>query len=100
MIRYLASLFLTLGLGLPLLAQDPQTPEIQGEPPEAPATNAELGDTLIRENLEYLALSGNDLAGLYRKYTGRRVIVASAASKAVIRAAKSTACASTRAVFR
>lgn len=75
------SLIFLLIASTPLLAQNQEVPAIPGIV-DNPAANAALGQTLIRENLEYLALSGNDLAGLYRKYTGRRVIVASAASKA------------------
>ena len=41
-----------------------------------------LGDNKIVEDIIEPKLSGNQLAGLYRKYTGRRVIVASAASTA------------------
>lgn len=40
------------------------------------------GDTLIQESIEELKLSGIALADLYRRYTGRRVIVSSAASAA------------------
>jgi general secretion pathway protein D len=53
-----------------------------GEPaPAAPATVA-LGDTKITSDINEQKLSGNALAGLYRKYTGRRVIVSSAAAVA------------------
>jgi type II secretion system protein D len=44
-----------------------------------------LGETKITEPIEELKLSGDALAGLYRKYTGRRVIVSSAASTAEFR---------------
>lgn len=44
-----------------------------------------LGDNKITEPIEELKLSGDALAGLYRKYTGRRVIVSSAASTAEFR---------------
>jgi type II secretion system protein D len=47
--------------------------------------DADLGDTLIVESIEQLKLSGDDLADLYRKYTGRRVIVASTAAAAEFR---------------
>jgi type II secretion system protein D len=43
---------------------------------------AALGNTKIVEPIEEPKLSGNQLAGLYRQYTGRRVIVSSAASTA------------------
>ncbi len=44
-----------------------------------------LGETKITEPIEELKLSGDALAGLYRKYTGRRVIVSTAASTAEFR---------------
>jgi general secretion pathway protein D len=54
--------------------------------PEAAAPAAKpvavLGDTKIIEDIIEPKLSGNALAGLYRKYTGRRVIVSTAASTA------------------
>ena len=54
--------------------------------PTATATPASnLGQTLITEPIEELKLSGDALAGLYRKYTGRRVIVSTAASTAEFR---------------
>jgi general secretion pathway protein D len=46
-----------------------------------PATPA-LQDTQITSDINEQKLSGNALAGLYRKYTGRRVIVSSAAATA------------------
>jgi|694.fasta_scaffold14998_5 type II secretion system protein D len=81
-------------LALRLLAQNEEIPAIPGipQPPapvEAPipadAADADLGDTLIVESIEQLKLSGDDLADLYRKYTGRRVIVASSAAAAEFR---------------
>ena len=58
-------------------------PGVNPQPEEQPAINqAGLGDTLIVEAIEQPKLSGNDLAALYRKYTGHRVIVSSAASVA------------------
>ncbi len=81
-------------LALRLLAQDEEVPAIPGNPqPPAPidvpdpgdAAASELGDTLIQESIEQLKLSGDDLADLYRKYTGRRVIVASTAAAAEFR---------------
>jgi type II secretion system protein D len=77
-----------------LLAQNEEVPAIPGIPqPPAPvkapipadAVDADLGDTLIVESIEQLKLSGDDLADLYRKYTGRRVIVASTAAAAEFR---------------
>ena len=41
-----------------------------------------LGETKITEAIEEPKLSGSALAGLYRKYTGRRVIISSAATTA------------------
>ena len=81
-------------LALRLLAQNEDVPAIPGipqqpAPVEAPipadAADADLGDTLIQESIEQLKLSGDDLADLYRKYTGRRVIVASSAAAAEFR---------------
>ena len=43
---------------------------------------ATLGETKIVEDINEPKLSGNALAGLYRRYTGRRVIVSAAASAA------------------
>lgn len=108
MTRHLFRLTSAFFLCLPLMAQQPDTPEIPEiseqpeflDQPEIPADpqindipgvpqpnqpnrpNRPAPQQLIQENLEYLALSGNDLAGLYRKYTGKRVIVSSGASKA------------------
>lgn len=84
---------------IPLLAiqafsQDAEVPAIPGivppgavpppvaAQPAAPADAANLGDTLIVESIEELKLSGQALADIYRLYTGRRVIVSSAASQA------------------
>jgi type II secretion system protein D len=81
-------------LALRLLAQNEEVPAIPGIPqPPAPVAApipanidaANLGDTLIEESIEQLKLSGDDLAALYRKYTGRRVIVASTAAAAEFR---------------
>jgi len=91
--RVLPCLLIPL-LALRLLAQNEEVPAIPGipQPPapvEAPvpadAAAADLGDTLIQESIEQLKLSGDDLADLYRKYTGRRVIVASSAAAAEFR---------------
>lgn len=52
-----------------------------GAPPEvALQPKPDLGATLITEPIEELKFSGDALAGLYRKYTGRRVIPTGAAS--------------------
>ena len=81
-------------LAIPLLGQNEEVPAIPAIPqPAAPveapipakAAAANLGDTLIKESIEQLKLSGDDLADLYRKYTGRRVIVHSAAAAAEFR---------------
>ncbi len=66
---------------LPLFSQDKEVPAIPGIVQGiriVPAAN----DILIQEKIEFTEFTGNDLAGLYTKYTGRRVIVSSAASKA------------------
>ncbi len=84
-----------------LLAQTPPPPSIPGPPEPAPvapgaalpaaapgrpaADPDTLGNTLITEPIEELKLSGDALAGLYRKYTGRRVIVPSTAAAAEFR---------------
>ena len=60
----------------------PATPPT-GAPAIPPTQN--LGDTLITEPIEEPKLSGDALAALYGKYTGRRVIVSSAASTAEFR---------------
>jgi general secretion pathway protein D len=65
----------------------PAVPVPEGLPPAAPpppagAPAANLGETRIEEDIVEPKLSGNALAGLYRKYTGRRVIVSTAASAA------------------
>jgi len=80
-------------LAIPLYAQNEDTPAIPGipQPPAAPdpvpavpvpAPAADLGDTLIQEGIDYVKIDGNELARLYRTYTGRRVIVASSATTA------------------
>lgn len=65
------------------------TPTPAGAPATKAATNAAgpqpgvpLGANKIIEDIIEPKLSGNALAGLYRKYTGRRVIVSAAASVA------------------
>ncbi|MFK7851335.1 MAG: secretin N-terminal domain-containing protein [Akkermansiaceae bacterium] len=81
---------LTLLLSPLLFSQEEEAPAIPGIDVVAPAENDdqpaigndEVDPKLIVENLEYLELSGNDLADLYRRYTGRRVIVASSAAQA------------------
>jgi len=47
-----------------------------------PVPGIPLGDNLIEEDIIEPRLSGNALAGLYRKYTGRRIIVTGAAAGA------------------
>ena len=96
--------FIVLLLPCFAIAQDEEVPAIPGiiEPPAepAPAVNpvpapavdpvpapepidpANLGATLITTNIENIKFSGNDLAALYSKWTGKRVIVAAAASEA------------------
>lgn len=55
-------------------------PQNQAAKPEVP-----LSETLITEPIEELKLSGDALAGLYRRYTGRRVIVPTSAAQAEFR---------------
>lgn len=55
-----------------------------GKLPE-PQPGVPLGETKIVEPIEELKLNGDSLAGLYRRYTGRRVIVTTAASTAEFR---------------
>lgn len=76
-------------LAVPAQAQNPPpgVPPVPVPPAGAPAgrLNApgnDLGKTKIVEDIIEPKLSGNALAGLYRKYTGRRVIVSSAAAQA------------------
>jgi len=76
-------------------AQTPLPPGIEppDQPVEAPRPPAAvrpanfnpdiaLGENLIIEDIIEPKLSGNELAGLYRMYTGRRVIVSAAAAQA------------------
>lgn len=79
-----------------VLAQDAEIPAIPAPPAQAeivppivnpaveqaPVNQADLGDTPITENIEQIKFSGNDLAALYSRWTGRRVIVSSAAAEA------------------
>ena len=51
-------------------------------PEDAAAKGKALAETKIVEDIIEPKLSGNALAGLYRKYTGRRVIVSAAAATA------------------
>ena len=50
-----------------------------------PVPGVPLGQTKITEPIEELKLNGDALAGLYRKYTGRRIIVSTAASTAELK---------------
>ena len=59
-------------------AGEPLPPGV--EPELAPLPKQDLGSTLITEPIEELKFSGDALAGLYRKYTGRRVIPTGAAA--------------------
>jgi type II secretion system protein D len=82
--------------GIPIPGQPPQpqpqppVPAGPVRPPIAPADapggapqpGIPLEDNLIVEDIIEPKLSGNALAGLYRKYTGRRVIVTAAAQTA------------------
>jgi type II secretion system protein D len=81
MSRYLVFLTVFSITCLPLFSQDAEQPAIPGNVQEKAQKPA--GDnTLIKEKIEFTECNGNELAGLYTKYTGRRVIVSSAASKA------------------
>lgn len=57
-------------------------PGVNLQPEVQPVKLAVLKDTLIVEAIEQPKLSGADLAALYRKYTGHRIIVSSAAADA------------------
>ncbi|MES2474884.1 MAG: secretin N-terminal domain-containing protein [Verrucomicrobiota bacterium] len=70
--------------GVPVAGQAP--PQPAGAPAVPGAQNqVPLGENKITEPIEELKLTGDALAGLYRKYTGRRVIVSTAASTAEFR---------------
>jgi general secretion pathway protein D len=69
--------------GVPIPGVTP--PPAAGAPAAPGAPALPLGQTKIIEPIEELKLSGDALAGLYSKYTGRRVIVSSAASTAEFR---------------
>jgi general secretion pathway protein D len=64
----------------------PAAPGAPVAPADAPGGNPipgiPLGDNLIEEDIFEPRLSGNALAGLMRKYTGKRIIVTSAAAAA------------------
>ena len=68
------------GVPVPGEAPAPAGAPAAAAPAAVPA--AKLGETKIVEDIVEPKLSGNALAGLYRKYTGRRVIVSTAASTA------------------
>ena len=84
MSRQLIFLTVFFVCSLPLFSQNQEAPAIPGiapaNPNPAPAPGA--NEPLIQESIEYLDYTGIDLAGLYTKYTGRRVIVSSVAQKA------------------
>ncbi|MGJ8644382.1 MAG: secretin N-terminal domain-containing protein [Luteolibacter sp.] len=89
--QLLASTFLIPAIAFSQNEEVPEIPAIVQPAPEvvqppvpvpAPQQPKALGDTLIQEPIEELKLSGSSLADLYRQYTGRRVIVSSAASVA------------------
>lgn len=60
----------------------PEAPALPNQATPNDQTAQALGATKIVEDIVEPKLSGNALAGLYRKYTGRRVIVSTAASTA------------------
>jgi len=68
-------------------ANDPNAADPAADAPKPasapePKPGIPLGENTIVEDIVEPKLSGNALAGLYRKYTGRRVIVAKAAADA------------------
>lgn len=65
-------------------AKTPPLPAVPLVPSRKPARdpNVPLADTKIVEAIEQASLKGSELAALYRKYTGRRVIVSAAAAAA------------------
>lgn len=77
-------LILTLCLitSLPVFSQDQEAPAIPGIAPGNPVPAPAADDKLVKENLEFTEITGSDFAVHYTKYTGRRVIVSSAAQKA------------------
>ncbi len=72
------------GVPIPGVVQPPAAGAPAANQP-APQPGVPLPQTKIIEPIEELKLSGDALAGLYRRYTGRRVIVSSAASIAEFR---------------
>jgi general secretion pathway protein D len=85
MSRKLIFLILFCVTSLPLFSQDQEVPAIPGIPPGNPnpvPAPAIGNNTLLNEKIENIACDGIELARLHTKYTGRRVIVSSAASKA------------------
>jgi type II secretion system protein D len=83
------------GVRVPPVVPPPPGVPIPGAVPDAPAgapaqpaaqpaqaPGAALGDTKIIADINEPKLTGSALAGLYRKYTGHRVIVSAAASAA------------------
>ena len=92
--------FLFLGLAAASAQEPVEAPAVPVAPPGVPVPgvapvpaagvpaappSANLGETKITEPIEEPKLSGDALAALYGKYTGRRVIVSSAASTAEFR---------------
>ncbi|MES2997253.1 MAG: secretin N-terminal domain-containing protein [Verrucomicrobiota bacterium] len=85
------SFFLLLGTAIAFSQEPPNRrpivpPAVPAQPAAAAAPAAApdvpLGETKITEDINEPKLSGESLAGLYRKYTGKRIIVTSAASAA------------------
>jgi len=68
----------------PLAAPSVPIQGVRGEVAEPAVPAANLGETKIVEDIVEEKLNGTGLAGLYRRYTGRRVIVTTAASTAEI----------------
>lgn len=81
MSRHLFFLPVFLITCLPLFSQNQEAPAIPGALPEVAKQPAAV-ETLIKERIEFIECDGIQLAQLHTKYTGRRVIVSSAAAKA------------------
>lgn len=70
------------GVPVPGAAQPAPAGAPAAKPADAPKPGIPLGENKIVEDIIEPKLTGNALAGLYRKYTGRRVIVTAGAAAA------------------
>jgi type II secretion system protein D len=70
------------GVPVPGVAQPAPAGAPAAKPADAPKPGIPLGENKIVEDIIEPKLTGNALAGLYRKYTGRRVIVTAGAATA------------------